>query len=63
MTSLDILFAVHPEGPDMPHRLNGVVTVATDYFNQVLTEAIAAADPHQIVKFYKMVTIRPGIEY
>jgi len=62
MTFLDILFAVHPEGPDMPRRINGIVTVATDYFNQVLTEAAAAADPFRRVKFYKMMTIRPGFE-
>src|SRR5947208_12711259 len=55
----DILFAVHPEGP---FQLVGIVTVATDYFNQVLTEATAAADPHQRIKFYKMMSIRPGFE-
>ena len=60
ITSSDILFAVRPEGPDMPHRLNGIVTVATDYFNQVLTEAAAAAGPRQRANIYKMMTIRPG---
>jgi len=62
MTSSHILFAVRPEGPDIPRRLNAIVTVATDYFNQVLTEATAAVDPHQRVKFYKMMTIHPGFE-
>ena len=58
MTSSDILFAVRPER----HRLNGIVTVATDYFNQVLTETAAAADPRQRAHFYKMMTIRRGFE-
>ena len=62
MTLPDILFAVHPKGPDMPSRLIGIVTVATDYFNQVITEAAAAADPHQRIKFYKTVSICPGFE-
>lgn len=62
MTFSDILFAIRPKGPNMPHRLNGIVAVATDYLNQVLTEATAAANPHQRVKFYKMMTIRPGFE-
>jgi hypothetical protein len=55
----DILFVVHPEGP---FRFVGIVSVATDYFNQVLTEAYAAADLHQRIEFYKMLSIRAGFE-
>jgi len=62
MTFSDILFAVRPRGPYIPQRLGGIVTVATDYLNQVLTEAAAAADPVRRVEFYKMMTIRPGFE-
>ena len=58
-TLLDILFVVHPE---LPFRPVGIVSVATDYLNQVLTEATAAADPHQRIKFYKMLSIRLGFE-
>lgn len=62
MTLSDILFAVRPRGPHIPDRYVGIATVATDYFNQVVTEAAADADPDRRVKFYKMLTIRAGFE-